>query len=354
MHKHLHLKKDGRELWLYSEKVRSYEITNDLEPLDNPPDPHMRWHPLREEWVLYNAGRNNRTFHPPNGYNPLAPVSADGFPGEIPTTSFEVAVFENRWPGLSFGATGQDLGIDVDTPGAIGRCDVVVYGTSIDDLLYDLSDERVALLISVWGDRYCAMKDQDDVAFVLPFESRGEFVGVTLPHPHGQIYSFGFIPPIIEKQAESERKNRVLQALIGSEKHEGFHKVASYQASNQSIVVPKFARYPFETWVLPPRNVEHPGELTADERLAMARQLKAAVKGLDQLFDAPMPFCMWVSLPPKGFEQDWPFHIQIWPMQRSSNKMKYLASVEQLTQVFLVDVMPEDAAESLRRVIDQK
>ena len=83
MHKHLHLKKDGRELWLYSEKVRSYEITNDLEPLDNPPDPHMRWHPLREEWVLYNAGRNNRTFHPPNGYNPLAPVSADGFPGEI-------------------------------------------------------------------------------------------------------------------------------------------------------------------------------------------------------------------------------------------------------------------------------
>ena len=86
----------------------------------------------------------------------------------------------------------------------------------------------------------------------------------------------------------------------------------------------------------------------------MARQLKAAVKGLDQLFDAPMPFCMWVSLPPKGFEQDWPFHIQIWPMQRSSNKMKYLASVEQLTQVFLVDVMPEDAAESLRRVIDQK
>ena len=354
MHKHLHLKKDGRELWLYSEKVHSYEITNDLEPLDNPPDPHMRWHPLREEWVLYNSGRNNRTSHPPNGYNPLAPVSADGFPGEIPTTSFEVAVFENRWPGLSFGATGQDLGIDVDTPGAIGRCDVVVYGTSIDDLLYDLSDERVALLISVWGDRYCAMKDQDDVAFVLPFESRGEFVGVTLPHPHGQIYSFGFVPPIIEKQAESERKNRILQALIGSEKHEGFHKVAVYQASNQSIVVPKFARYPFETWVLPPRNVEHPGELTADERLAMARQLKAAVKGLDQLFDAPMPFCMWVSLPPKGFEQDWPFHIQIWPMQRSSNKMKYLASVEQLTQVFLVDVMPEDAAESLRRVIDQK
>ena len=82
-------------------------------------------------------------------------------------------MFENRWPGLSFGATGQDLGIDVDTPGAIGRCDVVVYGTSIDDLLYDLSDERVALLISAWGDRYCAMKDQDEVAFVLPFRKPG-------------------------------------------------------------------------------------------------------------------------------------------------------------------------------------
>lgn len=354
MHKHLHLKKDGRELWLYSEEPKTYDITNDLEPLDNAPDPHMRWHPLREEWVLYNAGRNNRTFHPPNGYNPLAPVATDGFPGEIPTPSFELAVFENRWPGLSFGATGQDLGIDIDTPGATGRCDVVVYGSRIDDRLYDLTDARIALLLAVWGDRYTAMRQHDDVAYVLPFESRGEFVGVTLPHPHGQIYSFGFVPPIIDRQAAAERKSGVLSSLIGNSNHRLFHNVASYGSDASAIVVPKFARYPYETWVLPPRAVEHPGELTADERLAMARQLKSAVQALDDLFGTPMPFCMWVSLAPKGYEGDWPFHIQIWPMQRSTGKMKFLASVEQLTQVFLVDVMPEDAAASLRQAIDNR
>ena len=344
MHKHHHTKVDGRDLFLYSEQPREYQITNDLEPLDSPPAPHKRWHPLRQEWVLYNAARNKRTLNPPPEYNPLGPVAPDGFPGEIPTPDFEIAVFENRWPGLHESAPGRN-GLEIDAPGARGRCEVVVYGTSIEQKLTDLSDERVAMLVKVWADRHADLCAREGIKFVLPFESRGAFVGVTLPHPHGQIYAFDFVPPIIQRQVEAEREHGVLAELIAT----GGSKTLRVDENDSAwSLVPAFSRYPFETWILPKRQVASPGQLTADELLDFARILKQTVGRLDGLFDSTMPFCMWVSLPPKGAEEIWPFHIQFMPMQRTANSMKYLASVEQISQIFLSDVLPEDAAEKLR------
>jgi len=99
-HRHDHRKADGRQLYLYSREPRDYRVTNDVEG-PYAPNPHLRWHPLRREWVAYNASRNTRTLNPPPDFNPLAPVAVDGYPGEIPVTDFEIAVFENRWPGFA-------------------------------------------------------------------------------------------------------------------------------------------------------------------------------------------------------------------------------------------------------------
>jgi UDPglucose--hexose-1-phosphate uridylyltransferase len=113
---------------------------------------------------------------------------------------------------------------------------------------------------------------------------------------------------------------------------------------------PEYGRYPYECWVLPKEPVAAPDEMSDDALLDFARALKQAQLRLDRFFGGKTPLVMWCALPPKGFEASWPFHIQLWPMQRGENKFKFLASVEQITGVYLVDVLPEEAAEQLRAV----
>jgi len=119
---HHHEKLDGRSLWLYSEEERTYNITNDLEPLEKETKPFKKIHPLRDEPVYFNPSRNIRTLAPPPEYNPLAAVQINGHPGEIPVEDFEVAIFQNRWPGLSDGSSEF-----IRDTSAYGRCEVVVY-----------------------------------------------------------------------------------------------------------------------------------------------------------------------------------------------------------------------------------
>ena len=341
-HRHDHRKQDGRSLYLYSREKRDYTVTNDVEG-PYAPNPHLRWHPLRREWVAYNAGRNTRTLNPPKDFNPLAPVQVDGFPGEIPVTDFDIAVFENRWPGLAMHAVG--LGDD-DRPAAKGACEVVVYSTQDDGSLHDLPVDHIALLLQAWADRYRALSALPEVQYVLPFESRGTHVGVTLPHPHGQIYAFPFLPPMIERQARAQMENQALTRLV----HAPDPQFVLEDREHAVMLCPEYGRYPYECWIMPKQPVSAPDEMNDEALLDFAHALKRAQKRLDTFFGNKTPLVMWCALPPKGFESSWPFHIQIWPMQRGENKFKFLASVEQITGVYLVDVLPEEAAEQLRNV----
>jgi len=341
-HRHDHQKSDGRSLYLYSRERREYTVTNDVEG-PYAPNPHLRWHPLRREWVAYNPGRNTRTLNPPKDFNPLAPVAVDGFPGEIPVTDFEIAVFENRWPGFAMHAVG--LGDD-DCPAAHGACEVVVYSTRDEGSLHDLSVDHIALLLQAWADRYRALSALPEVQYVLPFESRGAHVGVTLPHPHGQIYAFPFLPPIIERQARAQMENQALTRLV----HAPNPRFVLEDRDQTVVLCPEYARYPYECWIMPKEPVSAPDEMSDAALLDFAEALKRTQKRLDTFFGGQTPLVMWCALPPKGFEASWPFHVQLWPMQRGSNAFKFLASVEQITGVYLVDVLPEEAAQSLRDV----
>jgi len=184
------------------------------------------------------------------------------------------------------------------------------------------------------------------VQYVMPFESRGAHVGVTLPHPHGQIYAFPFLPPQIERQARAQMENQALTRLV----HAPDPALVVEDREHAVTLCPEYARYPFETWVLPRERVAAPDEMSDAALIDFAHALKRAQQRLDRHFGGTTPLVLWCALPPKGFEGSWPFHVQLWPMQRGENKFKFLASVEQITGVFLVDVLPEDAAATLRAI----
>jgi len=336
---HHHEKLDGRSLWLYSEEERTYNITNDLEPLEKETKPFKKIHPLRDEPVYFNSSRNIRTLAPPPEYNPLAAVQINGHPGEIPVEDFEVAIFQNRWPGLSDGSSEF-----MRDTSAYGRCEVVVYTPNPSGSLADLSISNISLLLNALSDRFEKIMDDTNISYVLPFENRGDFVGTSLPHPHGQIYAFGDLPPIIERQMKNAMENKVFSSLMNNIKTE----LIVAETEHTITFCPEFSRYPYETWILPKVHHTKQSEMTDKELKEISNAIKVQVKFFDEIYNKSMPYVLWHAFPAKNYAQYWPYHIQFWPLQRGEEKMKYLASVEQITGLFLVDVMPEYAAKQIR------
>jgi len=198
-------KPDGRPLVLYSRGVLP-ETLDAPSPNPNPlhPNSHLRWHPLRGEWVAYAAHRQNRTFLPPPEYNPLAPSRDPEHPTEVPEGPWEVAVFENMFPTLSPLAHDPPHAIVETRPGH-GACEVVVFTQDAKASLGALPLGHLELLLEVWAHRYTELGARDDVQYVFPFENRGVEVGVTLHHPHGQIYAYPFVPPIPARELAEQR-----------------------------------------------------------------------------------------------------------------------------------------------------
>lgn len=340
---HRHVKADGHELLLYGRTPHREEAGRELDSAPGAP-PHLRWHPLRQEWVGYAGARQARTFLPQAADCPLCP-SREGGVGEIPFADFEIAVFENRFPAFVPGAPFPGDMAGTEAAAAHGRCEVVVYSVDHGASLGGLSDARLDLLIEVWGARIKALMAMGFDA-VLPFENRGEEIGVTLHHPHGQIYAFGFVPAQIRRAAEAQAANPVVATLIAAADRSLFLRDGKRAVS----LVPPFAMYPYEVWLAPRRRVATPHELTKEERAELAHALGDAVRRLDGLFGTPMPYIMTVQTAPRGFADTFHMTIELKPFRRDAAKLKYLAGVEQGSGVFLVDVSPEEAAARLKAV----
>jgi UDPglucose--hexose-1-phosphate uridylyltransferase len=354
-HAHRLHKPDGRELVLYARQP--FDVPDPTlvaaTPLRGPRgSSHLRWHPLRGEWVLYANHRQERTFLPPD-WNPLAPTSDPQRPSEVPAGAWEVAVFENLFSALGDG--GQVAPQLVPTAPAAGRCEVVVFTQDPAGSLGGLSVEHLALVLEVWADRSRALGDEPGVAQVFPFENRGVAVGVTLAHPHGQIYAYPFVPPIIARSLELQRAYHALQGhglletMIAQEVganlrtlHVGEHAVA---------FVPACARWAYEIWVAPRRCVPTLAALTDDERLDLARALRLALRKLDALWQAPMPYILAVHQAPAQGEHGYAHvHIEIYPWLRMPGRPKYLAGSEVGAGAFTADTLPEAKAAELRAV----
>lgn len=337
-------KADGRSLTLYSTVPHTLPQLPERAASCPPPDPHLRWQPLRREWVIVSAHRQVRTFLPPAEACPLCPSRPDHPATEIPFADFEVAVFENRFPSLVEPAPAPPP-LAVPTAPAAGASEVVVYTSDHSGSLATLSQARRELLVRAWADRYRALYARDTVHSVLPFENRGEAVGVTLHHPHGQIYAYPFVPPALGAEAAAFRERPVLEELLAAA---GTYLVEERGAA--VAFVPPAARFPYEVWALPRRR--HPGPWTLDDASVadFAWVLGRVVARYDALFGRPFPYVLALHAAPRGEDAHFHFHAEFYPVLRGPQRMKYLAGTELGAGTFTLDVPPEEAAAALRAV----
>lgn len=335
-------KADGRPLRLYGYTPHTeHPLTEDSGEVAKGGE--LRWHPLRQEWNVYAPHRQNRTFKPSAADDPLAPTKPGGPLTEVPFSDFQLAVFENKFTSLHREAPLPQQVTGVKSDVAKGHCDVVVYTPEHTGSLHTVGQDKRRLLLSTWNDRYEDLFAKG-CKFVLPFESRGEAVGVTLHHPHGQIYAFPFVPKVQRDAAEGFQAGYNLAAHMKD-------CVQDYGVAERGgidAICPPYARFPYETYLVPQRPVKGPWEFTEDEAAGFAHLLGDMTRRYDALFGQLTPYMLSLHAAPKGLESGWQFHAKFYPLMRSPGRIKYLASVEQSTGAFTVDVMPESAAKALR------
>jgi UDPglucose--hexose-1-phosphate uridylyltransferase len=348
-------KADGRSLTLYSRtRVAVHGQAPSPDPEPHSHAGHLRWQPLRGEWVAYAPRRQGRTFLPPAAFNPLLPTRDPAHPTELPQGEYDIAVFDNLFPALSMEAPDPPS-LFVDTATARGKCEVVVFTQDPDTSLGRLPLEHIALLFEVWAHR-TSIHAEAGLQYVLPFENRGVEVGVTLHHPHGQIYSYPITPPVplrmnAQESAYFKRTGRGLLATLLDEELDGGERVL-YAGAQAVAFVPAWARYAYEVWIAPRRPVPDFSSLDSESRLDLARALKTVLLKYDGLWNRPFPYVMaWFQAPFDGGEHpESHLHAEFYPPFRSPEKLKYLAGTELAAGLFASDTLPEDTARQLQAV----
>jgi UDPglucose--hexose-1-phosphate uridylyltransferase len=348
------LRPDGRSLHLYG--LEPLQVDDSVALLERGDvRPHLRWHPLRAEWVVVAAHRQERTFLPPPEFDPLAPARDPAHPTEVPPGNWQVAVFDNRFPSLSIDAVEPPPGITPTAP-ARGICEVVVYTQSATGSLGALPLAHVELVVSVWAERTRVLGARPEIAYVFPFENRGQVVGVTLHHPHGQLYTYPFVPPLpareLAAQAAHLREHRtgLLERLLSDELSDG--RRILYAGPFVTAWVPVCARYAYEVWIAPRRPAPRLDDLTDEEQSDLARALKTVILKYDGLWGEPFPYVMVVHQAPTDGapHPEAHVHFEFYPPLRSRGRLKYLAGTELGAGTFAADTLPEDKAAELRAV----
>jgi UDPglucose--hexose-1-phosphate uridylyltransferase len=350
-------KPDGRKLTLYSRsRVGSVGELFASGTAPFVPNPHLRWHPLLGTWVAYAAYRQGRTFLPPPEYNPLAPSGIAANPTELPVGDYDVAVFDNLFPVLAPSSHDPPVFDRIATAPATGQCEVVVYSQDPTRSLGQLPLDHVALLLEVWGDRTRRLGSRTDIHYVLPFENRGVEVGVTLHHPHGQIYAYPFVPMVPARIHANERSHfatcgtPLLQSLLQGELDSAQRVL--YAGPHAVAFLPAWARYPYEVWVAPRTAVARLDQLSAVQVDDLARALKTILLKYDGLWSKPFPYIMhWYQAPTDdAAHPEVHLHAEFYPAYRAPGKLKFLAGTEIAAGMFANDALPEEKARELMDV----
>jgi UDPglucose--hexose-1-phosphate uridylyltransferase len=349
---------DGRELIYYDEHPsadRQIQDTRDLGEATIRSE--IRYDPLLGEWVVLASHRQDRTHLPPAELCPLCP-STTTHKTEIPAADYDVVVFENRFPSLVTSADTVDEGDELvpRRPG-IGRCEVVCLTSDHGGSLAGLPTSRLRTVIDVWADRTTELGAIPGVEHVSPFENRGEEIGVTLHHPHGQIYAYPFVAPRTATMLDSARRYRtqidqcLFCAIVDAEQKAEVRMIG--RAPGWVAFVPAAARWPFEVHLYPTRHLPDLPALDNGERDGLGVLLQDVLARFDGLFDLPMPYmATWQQAPVHRDRDLAHLHLKIFSIRRAANKLKYLASSESGAGVFINDVGAERAAELLWRATD--
>ncbi|MCR2800106.1 galactose-1-phosphate uridylyltransferase [Microbacterium sp. zg-Y818] len=361
---------DGRDLFYYDDPDTTLgpERAVDARELDpRPATATMRQDILTGDWISIAAARQNRAFLPPAELDPLSPQTPTN-PSEIPSR-YDVAVFENKSP--SFGpalaeahgdapaASDPPRGIeDLEHLGlgrtrtSVGRCEVVCFSPEHSGSFGTQSVTRARTVIEAWADRTAALSTLPGIEQVFPFENRGEAIGVTLPHPHGQIYAYPYITP---------RTTRLLDA-IDRTAPDLFQRILDFERTGPRVIlagehwtafVPFAARWPLEVHLLPHRHVADFAGTTDAERDELAPLYLRLLRGIDALYDSPTPYiAAWHQAPVHHGRDTVRLNLQLTSPRRAADKLKFLAGSEAAMGAWIGDVPPETAAERLRAAVE--
>ena len=324
------------------------------DPFPRPHHPQMRYDALTGEWISVAADRNQRAHLPATDQCPLCPQSKTNL-SEIPHR-FDVAVFENRNPSFSPGSemAGDDPNgqapFGVSSP-AVGRCEVVVFSPEHRGSFASQSIDRLRTIYVAWQHRTEDLLGMPGVKTVFPFENRGEDIGVTLHHPHGQIYGYPYVPPTLKKILQSSRTfgpgffSAFLDYETGSPR-------LIHQGESFTAFVPFAARWPLEVMVFPHREIGLLTELSDSERDEAASIHQRILQGFDSLYDSDTPYISGWYQSPRGVSGSaMRLHLKMFSPRRAANKLKFLAGSESAMGAFISDVAPETQAANLRSVL---
>ena len=346
---------DGREIIFFdrADRRRTVHDRRDLPPVSTASQ--LRYDPRLDEWVTMASHRQERTHLPPTDQCPLCP-SRDGRLTEIPADDYDVVVFENRFPSLAEHAVTPFPGTAlVPRRAGVGRCEVVCFTSDHDASFADLTPGAARLVVDVWVDRTAGLAEIPGVAEVSCFENRGREIGVTLSHPHGQIYAYPFVTPRTRQLLDSARRYRdrtgrdLLADVLAEERAAGDRVVRS--SEHWTAFVPAAARWPVEVHLYPHRPVPDLPSLTSAERDDFTVVYLDLLRRLDDLYDRPLPYIAAWHQAPVRIDRDLAYlHLQVFSIRRAADKLKYLAGSESAMGAFITDVLPEDVAARLGEV----
>lgn len=311
----------------------------------------LRWNPITREWVIMATKRQKRPVMPSQEC-PFDPGSE-----EVPD-EYDLLVLPNRFPSLQLDApeVGDPLGFYKSAPGK-GVCEVILYSSDHDGVLGDCSEDHIIQLIDIWKDRYEVVGSEEAVNYVFIFENRGKEIGVTLQHPHGQLYGYPFIPPFIERRLEGaktyyEEENSCL--FCDTINHELGSEDRLVHINDGFIAfVPYWSKWSYEINILPRRHMGSLAEIKDYEKPLLAEVLKTILQKYDRLFGFNLPFIMVLHQNPTD-GGEYRYHhlaIEFYPPHRSKDKLKYLAGSETGAGAHINVTSPEEAAEELRGVM---
>lgn len=355
---------DGRQIIWYDADGTDRVPAVDRRPLEPAAvTSQMRRDPLTGEWIAVSSARQNRTYMPPADECPLCP-SRDGRLSEIPSPEYQVVAFENRFPSFAEHIVGIDVeddGFDQVRP-ATGRCEVLCFTSDHHSTFASLSPAQARLVVDAWADRTAYLNGLDAVKHVFPFENRGIEIGVTLQHPHGQIYGYPFVPP---------RARAELSSAVEYRKAHGdnmFGQIIAFEEGSERVVarneewvafVPFAARWPVEVHLYPLRRVDDLAGLDDAQRDGFATIYLDVLGRFDAMYETPLPYIAgWQQAPAPdpdnavttGLREEAWLHLELTSIRRGPDKLKYLAGSESGQGAFVADILAETLAARLKEL----
>jgi UDPglucose--hexose-1-phosphate uridylyltransferase len=356
---------DGRDLLFFALPGHRPAPVEDRRPLPAraTDQSQLRFDRSTGQWVIIAALRQDRTYKPPSDQCPLCP-GPTGLTSEVPAPDYDVVVFENRFPSLS-GALDPipapapvpaGAGF-VSAPGH-GRCEVICFSSDHAGSFAQLEPAHARLVVDAWRHRTADLMATPGIEQVFCFENRGEEIGVTLTHPHGQIYGYPYLTPRTAAmlwQAREYRKrhgDNLFADLLAREVADGGRIVARTELF--TAFVPFAARWPVEVHIYPNRFVHNLVELDEGELDGLAEAYLDVLGRFDRMYSAafgPLPYISALhQFAASEAQADGYFHVELMSIRRSETKLKYLAASESAMDAFISDVTPEDVARRLREL----